>query len=710
MNQKRIVRSACRMCHGVCQVLVHLEGDRVVKITGDKESPTSRGYICMKGRASTELLYHKDRITTPLRRAGKKGENKWQPISWEEAFDEMTEKLDTLRRESGPEYLGTLHGTGRPYIGFLERFSNAYGTPNGTAPGHICYAPRIVASMLTMGRLPVCDVYGFGATTPECFVMWGCNLTHTGASDGMCAKPVLDAIRAAKTVIVVDPRRTRPAKKADHWLQIRPGTDGALAMAMINFIIAEDLVDHDFVDGYTIGYDKLVEHIQPYTPQWAEEITRIPAASIKAAARAYATASSAAIQWGNAMDMSACNLQTGRAMLILRALTGNLDKPGGDVLWVLPEGVRQKSIFGDIGFQGDGFLPQDKAELRLDKRKYPLCPVIHPPTFWKSIVSADPYRLKALWIMGANPLLTVTNPLQTQRALELLEYVVVSDFFLTPTAQYADLFLPSSTWLERDDVMNLHKLWCVIAQKKVAQIGEVKDDREVIIQLARRLGLTDAFPWKDYQSLLDWQLEETGLSFEEFCEMGILQGKMRYHKYKEEGFPTRSGKFEIHVDFLEQIGVSPLPVYREPPLTPVSAPEVAAEYPLILIAGAYIRYFFHSELRQIESLRKKNPDPLVDIHPEKAESLGIAEGDWVWIESPVDRVKMRARLCDGIAPDVICAQHAWWFPEDEPPDYGWKKSNINLLLGEMQYDPDTGSESIKSTLCKIYPVDGGIVS
>ncbi|MCP4755717.1 MAG: molybdopterin-dependent oxidoreductase [Proteobacteria bacterium] len=704
METSRVVRSACRMCHGVCQVLVHLEGDRVVKVTGDRESPTSRGYICAKGRASAEYLYHPDRITTPLRRKGERGQNKWEPISWDEAYDEMADRLGTIRRESGSEYFALLQGTGRPYIGFTQRFTNAFGSPNFVGVAHICYAPRVAASVITMGTLPVCDVYGFGGKNPECVVLWGCNFTHSGASDGMCASTVLTAVKNAQKVIVVDPRQTRPAKNADHWLQIRPGTDGALALAMIQVIIQEGLVDRDFVDNYTLGYEELVEHVKEYTPEWAAGITRLKADDIRAVARTYAITSPACIQWGNAVDMSASNLQTGRAMLILRALTGNIDVPGGDVVWVHPEKVRMKSPFANPGFVGREFLPKEKAKLALDRRKYPVLGAIHPPTFWKSIVEADPYRIKALWIMGANPLLTHTNSLQTEKALGLVDYIVASDLFMTPTTQFADLFLPVSTWLERDDVVNVHKQWCVLAQKKVAQVGEVKDDREVMIQVARRLGLTREFPWEDFRDLLDWQLEKTGLSFEEFCEKGILQGPMRYHKYKEEGFfKTRSGKFEIRSGFLDYKKASPLPVYREPPLTPVSAPKVAAEYPLILIAGAYIRYFFHSEFRQIESLRRKNPDPLVEIHPRTAASLGISDGDWVWVESPENRVRLRARFFDGIAEDVVCAQHAWWFPEEEPPEYGWKKSSINLLFGEMEYDPDTGSESIKSGLCRIYP-------
>jgi anaerobic selenocysteine-containing dehydrogenase len=402
--------------------------------------------------------------------------------------------------------------------------------------------------------------------------------------------------------------------------------------------------------------------------------------------------------------MSMSNLQTARAMLILRAITGNIDRPGGDVIWVHPRGVRMKTPFANPDFLGMKFLPPEKR-VGVDGRKYPFCAASHPPSFWKSIISGEPYRIRALWVMGSNPLVTLTNSLVVEKALSILEYIVVSDLFLTPTAQLADLFLPTSTWLERDDVVNVHKLWCVTAQKKLTQVGDTMDDREVIIQLARRLGMEEQFPWENYRAFLDWMLEDTGMNFNEFCEKDILIGEMEYYKYKKTGFFTSSGKFEIYSSALEARGVSPLPVYREPPITPLSAPDIAKEFPLILIGGAKIMNFFHGEFRQIKSLRRKNPDPLVEIHPDTAKSLKIADGDWVWIETKEDRVQMRVKIFDGLERDVVCAQHAWWFPEEGPPEYGWKKSSINLLFGDMEYDPDTGSESLKSTLCRIYPID-----
>jgi len=711
MSQKKIIKSACRMCHGVCQVLVHVEGDRVVKITGDKDSPTSRGYICNKGKASVELLYHPDRILSPMRRKGKRGENKWEKISWDEALEEMSGEFTKIKEESGSEYVGLTQGTGRPYENIYNRFAAAFGTPNFTAPAHLCYLPRIMVNITTMGfpLLPICDVYGQGGELPKCVVIWGCNITgkmgHHSA-DGMCGGMLQRAINKAEKVIVIDPRRISPARNADHWLQIRPGTDGALALAMINVIINEDLVNNDFVDKYTHGFQKLKDHVRGYTPEWAEKITRINSQDIKSAARTYAQTKPACIQWGNAIDQSACNFQTSRSILILRALTGNLDKPGGDFFPTLPDRINHKTVFVDPAFAGN-FLPQEKRELRIANGKYRLLPTVPQYEFWRSIVSGDPYRMRAVWIMGSNPLVTVTHSAEVEKALNLLEYIVVSDMFLTPTAQYADLFLPASTWLEYDEIhTSAGHTYSLLARKKVTQVGDTKDDQEVIIQLARRLGLYEAFPWKNHRELNEWVLENIDLSFDEFLEKGILLEKQRYYKYMEPGFfKTPSGKFEIESSLCASLNASPLPVYREPSLTPLSAPETAKEYPLILTTGAKIGNFFHSEGRQIQSLRKANIDPQLEIHPKTAENLGISENDWVWIETIEGRIKMRARFFDGIAQDVVSAQHAWWYPEDDPPEYGWKKSSINLIIGDMAYDPDTGSASLRSILCKVYKAE-----
>jgi anaerobic selenocysteine-containing dehydrogenase len=619
----------------------------------------------------------------------------------------VVERLDGIRKESGSEYLAIVTGTGRPYIQMSLRFANALGTPNFVAPGQICYLPRQIASRATLGQLPVCDVYGHGGVMPACVVVWGCDIVTNAASDGMCGGPFLHAVRQAERVIVVDPRRTALARKADHWLQLRPGTDGALALAMIHVIIGEDLVDHDFVDHCTLGFDELAGHVRPFTPEWAESITRIPGGVIRATARTYATTKPACIQWGQAVDASACNIQTARSLLILRALTGNIDVPGGDVQWLPPEGVKNVAVFNSPEQRGDLFLPPEKRARMLSAGRFAADLNLHPPTFWKTVISAKPYRVRGAWILGSNPLMTATQGRKIAEALKTyLEFTVASDFFLTPTAQLADLVLPAATWLEQDDVAYVHKIWCVLARRKVAQIGEARDDREVLIEVARRLGLESAFPWKNLREYQDWVLEDTGLDFEAFCERGLLTGVQRYRKYQTKGFETPSGKLELKSRVCELLGLSPLPEYREPPLSPVSTPELAKHYPLILVTGVKVKHFFQSEMRQIPALRSSNPDPLVEIHPNTAQSLGIGDGSWVWIETPAARIQMKAKLWDGVAPDVVSAQHAWWFPEEGPPDYGWERSNINLLFGDDGFDPETGSEPLKSILCRVYPVSG----
>ncbi|MDF1552278.1 MAG: molybdopterin-dependent oxidoreductase [Deferrisomatales bacterium] len=706
-GEHSVIRSACRMCHGVCQVLVHVENGRVVKVTGDPECPTSRGYLCPKGAASAELLYHPDRLTHPLKRVGRRGENRWERLSWDEAVEWMVSEFTAIRQESGSEYLGMVQGTGRPYSGFVARFAHAFGTPNITEPLEFCYLPRQQAARYSCGQLPVADVYGFGGEAPRCVLLWGCNITQTGGADGMCGGMVQRALRNADQVIVVDPRCTKPAESAQHWLQLRPGTDGALALAMIHAVIEEDLFDRDFVRHHCVGWDELVTHVRPFTPEWAGAITRLEPETIRAAARTYATTKPACLQWGNAIDMSPCAFQTARSLLILSAITGNIDRPGGDALWVAPPPVARRSPWHTPVLAGAEFLPPEKGERSIDADRFPLFPGVQQPSFWRSILTGEPYRMRAVWLMGANVLVTSTHSLEIERALHALEFSVVSELFMTPTAQLADLVLPAASWLETEDVASLHKIWCVLARPKVAQLGETRDDREVIFEVARRLGLTHAFPWPSYRAHLNWTLEETGLDFEQFCEKGILTAEQRYFKYRDEGFATPSKKFELLAEPLTDLGVSPLPVYREPPLTPVSAPEVAKEYPLILTGSGRIKEFFHSEGRQVESLRRRHPDPLLEIHPETATGLGIQDGEWVWVETREGRITMKASFFDGIAPDVVGAEHAWWFPEDAPPDYGWKRSSLNLLFGDAAYDPDTGSESLRSALCRVRPTEGG---
>lgn len=704
IESERVVKSSCRMCHGICGVLVHMKDGRVIKVTGDRGCPTSNGYICAKGRASVELLYHPDRLKFPLKRTGARGENNWQRISWDEALDTVAREFLKIKNELGAQAIGMAQGTGRPYSNFFARFQNSLGTPNRFGSMHICYLPRVIASGMTCGQLPVCDYYGFGGVYPKCVLVWGCNITEAGCSDGMCGYQLTQTVKRGAKLIVIDPRRISLASKADHWMQIRPGTDDALALGMLHVIIKEELYDKDFVRKWTIGFDKLAERVESYSPEKVEEITWVPAETIRAASRMYATIKPACIQWGLGIDQNINNFQTARAILLLSGITGNIDVPGGDVFWVPPANVVPQNFQMNPSITLTEKMPPEMWAKKIGAGKYRVLErmQVQPRLFFEAVLSENPNPIKALLLMGQNTFLTHSYSSEMAQAFKKIDFIVGIDLFMTPTLQMADIVLPAASWLETDDVADLHFGWCVLARQKMATIGECKDDKQIVIELAHRMGMEDCFPWKDVKEYCNWLLKDSGITFDEFKEIGILKGQMQYRKYEEKGFATPSGKFELYCSALESMGYNPLPYFVEPPESPRSTPDLFKSFPLIMTTGGRIQAFFHSEGRQIKSLRKRCPDPLVEMNPATAESLGIKEGDWVWIESLRGRIKQRARLIEGIHPSVVHAQHGWWFPEKDPPEYGFKESNINLLTGGMPCDPHTGSESFRGFLCKVY--------
>lgn len=701
----RIIKSTCRGCHGVCGVLLHMKDGELIKVTGDPDSPTSQGYLCIKGKSAPELLYHPDRLKYPMKRAGDRGEDKWQRITWDEALDTVSEELLKVKQNYGAESIVGARGTGRPYYVLFHRFLNCLGTPNRLGFAHLCYGPRLIASAMTCGELPICDYYGFGGIKPKCVLVWGCNLTEVGAADGMCSYQLTQTLNNGARLIVVDPRRTKLAMGADYWLQIRPGTDSALALGMLNTIIKEELYDKNFVNTWTIGFDELKERVKEYSLEKVAQITWVPTVTIQAAARLYATTKPACLQWGVGIDQGVNNFQTIRALLILSGITGNIDVPGGDAFWVPPSNVvvQAPRLNPDIELS-EKLSPESKQKM-IGASKYKLSTTIQPREFINTVLTEKPYPIKALFIMGSNLLVGHSDCLRMAQALRKIDFIVATDLFMTPTTQFADIVLPAASWLETDDVPDLHMVWCVTARSKVDSIGECRDDKEIIFDLARRMGMEDGFPWHNTTEYCNWLLKDTGMSFEEFKKIGILKGHMRYRKYEQDGFKTPSGKFEIYCSALKDMGYDPLPYYVEPPESPYSTPDIFKEYPLIIMTGARIQAFFHTEGRQIKSLRRLNPDPKVEIHPSTADKLGVNNGDWVWIESPRGgRIKQRASFTEGINPHVINAQHGWWFPEKEPWEYGFTESNVNMLTHGMPCDPQTGSEPWRSFLCKIYKV------
>lgn len=701
---EEVIRTNCGMCHGGCGILAHVDDGRLVKVEGDTECPTNRGTLCPQGLAATQYVYHPDRIKYPLKRAGQRGKGKWERISWDEALDTIATRLKEIREKHGVRAVGIAHGTGRPINSNIRPIRDALGSPPFSIL-HICNGPSLATGAITYGRFPDADV-----ENTRCLVNWTSNINYSSAPKR--GRLLSNAFKNGAKLITVDPCLSPIASKSDIWLQVRPGTDCALALAWLNFIIAEKLYDREFVEKWASGFDKLAEHVESFTPEWAEQITWVPASKIRQAAYLYATTKPAAIHGRVALEFGINSTNTLRSVLSLPAVTGNVDIPGGNVIWehAVNEGMLSKQN-PEIWEVDWGFPLLNKLRLSLAGH-----------SAWRTILSEKPFPIKAMIFHSSNPIMSHENSRGlVYQAMMKLDFISVMDIFMTPSAELADIVLPASTPFERDRIQNLTSspdlyfppTLCA-APKAIEPLWESRDDVEVFIDLSARLGAD--FGANSVRDRLDKVLSKaTGGNFEELTAKRWLTVPQRWKKYepgllrpdKQPGFNTPSGKVELYCTELEKLGLDPLPVFREPPESPVSSPELARDFPLVLTTGYRSPLFFHSQYRQLAWLREIHREPKVRLNPETAAKHGIADGDWVYIESPRGKCKQKALLTLGIDPRVVMAEHDWWFPERPEPDHGAWQSNINLLTDGEHHDPGLGSTPGRSLLCRIYKATNG---
>ena len=695
------VKSHCRMCHGGCSVLVYTKKGKIAKIAGDPGCPINHGTLCSKGIASAQLVYHPDRLTYPIKRKGPKGRGQWERISWDDALDTIAKRMQGYKDGFGAESIVMGYGTGRDNEAVIYRFANLLGSPNVLTAGHFCYGPRIATGIITCGTNPIADYENH----PKCIMVWGNNvvISNPDCYKGESFSRALD--RGAK-LIVVDPRLTRIASRADIWIQLRPGTDAALALGMLHVIINEGLQDREFVENYVYGWKPFLKRVNEYPLEKVEKITWVPQEKIREAARLYATTKPAAIQWGVAIEQQITCADNDRLLLALMGVTGNIDVPGGQVLFTPPR-IRNVGHFG-----AHSRLPDQQREKRLGGERFRLAGnfgIINPKCVWDAILEEKPYPVKMLFFISSNPVMTRAKAKEVYRALERVDFMVVSDFFMTPTAELADIVLPAATWLEMDYIGDFWKRHgYVLPRRKVVQVGECRSDHEMLNDLAHRVG-QGAHWWDNFEQALDYILEPLGITWREFKEKEHIRGDVQYEKYRRKGFSTPSRKFELYSTLLERWGYDPLPQFHEPPESPNSTPALHKAYPYILITGARSPGFFHSENRQVLWLRELHQDPEVEIHPKTARKEGIDEGDWIVIESPRGKVRQRAKFFAGMDPRIVSAQHAWWFPEKKESTHGWDESNINVLTDNAYEtcDPAMGATNVRTLLCRIYPEGKG---
>jgi thiosulfate reductase/polysulfide reductase chain A len=701
---EKTLRSICQACHCNCGVIVHIENGKVTRVTGDPNHPMNRGFICVKGQAQPDLLYHADRLKYPLKRTGARGEGKWQRVSWDDVLDQIGARLAEIQEKYGTESIAVMTGTGpRTGNNVARLFCLMLGTPNRiSVDNHICFAPSTVAETSTYGVMTTMMEIGPDYHNANCIMVWGGNPTASHPPRG---QEITQAKRKrGAKLIVIDPRRTELAAMADLWLQVRPGTDAALALGMMNVIIDEGLYDKEFVDKWCYGFEELRNHVKAFPPERAAEITWLPAESIREAARLYASTRPAAMHHRIGLEHNINSTQTDRALAILVALTGNLDVKGGNLFQLLPAGFSNPC--NRLNF------PQAIEKKRIGNREFPLARgFVHCALAVEAMLEGKPYPLKAMYCTTGNPVVNMQNSKKMWQALKSLELLVVADFFMQPTAELADFILPASTWLEKDDMGDFPNLmytnYIAAGQKAIEPLYECRDDREILIELGKRINWPDRvpMPWRDVDELNDAMVKDMGITFRDLQDRGYIIEPMRYRKYAERGFNTPTGKVELYSTRFKEYGYDPLPDYHEPPESPVSTPELLHEYPLILITGGRNIAHFNTEGRQIPRLRKLAPDPLIEIHPDTAREAGIVEGDRVWLETPQvrgERVEFKAKLTADVHPRVVHAPHGWWFPEKPAPEHGCFDSNVNVVLsGDSPREPICGSVRTRGTLCRI---------
>lgn len=695
----KTVTGNCLGCISSCGAIFQVENDRIVKVEGDPKHPLTRGYICPRGLATEEIRSHPERLRHPLKRVGNRGEGKWKQVSWDEAIGEIAEKLAETKEKYGAEsfvlndgFVGVLAGLD-PDVG---KFLHLFGSPNRFVVLHICAMPAHVSGLYTCG---FSLLSGVDFRNSKCIIIWGADMDVSWR--GLYHADIMEAIRNGAKLIVVDPRRTPLAARADVWMQVRPGTDCALALAMLNVIINEGLYDKEFVEKWTVGFDKLQQHVQQYTPEKAEEITWVPANKIKEAARLYAQNKPACLGAGAGGVTHGTNaFQAHRAITLLPPITGNLDIPGGHVNFTPL--LRERGTMAAQYDRPFGILSEEQIKKRLGASNFGILMhqgynIAHPSGVWPAITEGKPYPVKAMLAIGSNSVVSTEDAKLVREALMKLDFFAASDLFVNPTVELADIVLPATHWSERDEIVDAYTKNYIFCHPKIVDPPEeCREDKEILIELAKKLGMEGY--WNSVEEALNYRLERVGMTLNEFKEKGMVEAPIEYKKHEKfGGFRTGSGKVDLYSETLEKLGYDPIPVHREPPESPVSTPELAKEYPLVLMTGAKEQAFFHSAYRNIPTLRKMSPEPWVEIHPDTAKELGIKEGDWVRIETPRGSVRHKAKLSEWAHPKIVSTPHGWWYGYKD----GWKEVNINILTESGHYDPQVGAAPLKGLLCRL---------
>ncbi len=791
-TQVKKIRSYCAQCNSLCPTVYTVKDGIFLKAEPDRSHP-AWAPLCPKGIAGPELVYDPQRLKYPMRRTNPKGspDPGWERISWDEALNTVARKLTEIKSKHGAQAIAFCRTSpggspGGDMHEWVTRLAHALGTPNTVTHTHVCQWHRDHCSNYTYGRggIGVPDI-----ENAKCVLIWGANIY---ANDPRRWNAVKRAHQRGARLIVVDPRKTPVAAQADLWLQVKPGTDGALVLGMINVLIKEGLFDKDFTGDWTnaaflvrrdtgnllrgadlavaggdssyvvwdtsqgtpVSYDPASgsysdpsakpalsgsHHVRlagggflatdtvfelltrlagEFTPAKTEAAPGVPAAKIEEAARMIGSIKPLCYYTFTGIEQHTNVSQTNRALCILYSLTGNYDTVGGNVQ--LPPLPVNKILGADL-------LPADKQKLRIGREPRPLGPSARPGSVQgyeleTAILEGNPYPVKALVAFGGDLVIADSNSLKGREALKKLDFYVHIDLHISPPARFADMVLPASTFYEAETAhlgfSGSTKTWDRLQWRAAAVPPqyESRPDLEIVYELARRLEIGDKFWQGNMEAGFNHLLAPAGLNVERLKELpgGLsLNLPLPAQKYKSfdkktgrvKGFETPCRRIELFSQTFKDAGHDPLPVYRPPQWTRSPDAKLEAEYPLTLVNTRVIQ-FCHGQHRSLPSLRKAVPDPFLEINPKTAKSLGVADGEWVSLETDRGSIRVKAKVTDMVAPEVVSNQVGWWEPCDALGLPGYDPfasdgANLNLILADDVTDPISGSLPYKSYRCRV---------
>ncbi len=715
-------RAICQVCDIACSVVTEVQKGRVVKVRSS-DNPIFRDNICMKGIVSPKGLAHPDRIVHPLKRVGSRGSGQWERVTWDDAMTDIGARLKEIIEVHGPEAwavstsqwnTGTDHGLGR-------RLMNHIGSPNWISGVALCAGNTAAINRFTYGWFPFGD---FNNT--NCIVLMGHNPRRHSWT------PLYNYIRQAQArgakLIVMDPRKSSSAERADIWLPLKVGSDGAMMFGWLKVIFDEGLYDEDFVANWTIGFEDLRKRVDEFPLERVAALTGCDSEMIAKAARTYATQGPSIIPWTPVTDMQRNSTSSIRLQSILRAVCGYVDVPGGETLQgfnpdVVPESAiemhealseeqKAKQLGADthpaFTYRGQDALRgpskrvwgQEYANLIMG------CHMANPSATFRAMAGEGPYPVKAFFFLGNNPMMSYANMPLIIRAMMNQDLIVAHEQFMTPSAQLADYVLPGDSWLERPWLTDSFG-WSStvrVSEKSMEPPGEAKSTFEFWKRLADALDRPEIVPWATLEDFYDVRLEATGMTFAKLVETtDVYFAKPEFRKYEKTGFATPSGKVELKSSVLENLGFDPLPYFREdPPRDPA--------YPLKLFTGVREDGFFQTGHRHIPEMRQRHPEPLLFVSPGTARSYDLEDGEWVEVANEIGKISIKVSIKEAMPDGLVRVPHGWWKPEMEQGagrlSGALKYADAMLCRDDEDYlDREQGIPHLKGVPCQILKVE-----